>query len=467
MNSDNFEDRNAGAGVDGPRAFVIHPILPARLDPHAARRSVEEHLEEAVGLARAIALDVVVAQSYNIRTPAPGTLLGQGARDEIATMVEFHKPEVVIVNHTLSPVQQRNLEKELKTKVIDRTGLILEIFGERAQTNEGKIQVQLAALEYQKSRLVRLWTHLERQRATGKTGGPGEKQLELDRRMVTDKITQLKKELVQVRRTRELARKSRERVPFPIIALVGYTNAGKSTLFNRITGASVFAEDLLFATLDPTMRRVKLPESGHEVIFSDTVGFISDLPTHLVAAFRATLEQVKYADIILHVRDVTRVDHEMQREDVIGILKDLGIDYETDNRIVEVLNKTDLLTAEEAGDIVRRARKVTESLPVSALTGANVDNLLRLIAQKLSAGRREAEYHLSHREAGEALAWLHKYATLLGRKDNEDGVFVRVAIDPVDAGRFAARFGLHPLNPDYLIKDPSHDDQKQFYVPAD
>lgn len=442
-----FEHNKAGASAkQGPRALVVHPVLPARLDPHAARRDIEDHLDEAVGLAHAIWLDVAHAESFNIRTPSPGTLFSKGAQESVAALVEEYKPEVVIVNHALSPVQQRNLEKEWKVKVIDRTGLILEIFGARAQTAEGKIQVRLAALEYQKSRLVRSWTHLERQRATGKTGGPGETQLEIDRRMIGHQISQLKKELEEVRRTRDLARRSRERVPFPIIALVGYTNAGKSTLFNRLTGAEVFAKDLLFATLDPTMRRLKLPGTGQDVIISDTVGFISDLPTNLIAAFRATLEQVQFADIILHVRDISRPDHDVQRDDVIGILTDLGIDYEHDERVFEILNKTDLLDAEARDDIIRMESRRARVIPVSALTGDGTTNLLQSVSRKLAEGRREAEYQIPHAGAGEALAWLHQHATVLNRKDDDDGVHVRVAIEPAHIGRFRTHFGYKPLN---------------------
>lgn len=451
-----FEDNKAGASAkQGPRALVVHPVLPARMDPHAARRDIADHLDEAVGLAHAIWLDVVHSQSFNIRTPSPGSLFSKGASESVAALVEELKPEVVIVNHALSPVQQRNLEKEWAIKVIDRTGLILEIFGARAQTAEGKIQVRLAALEYQKSRLVRSWTHLERQRATGKTGGPGETQLEIDRRLIGHEIAQLKKNLEDVRRTRDLARRSRERVPFPIIALVGYTNAGKSTLFNRLTGAEVFAKDLLFATLDPTMRRLKLPGTGQDVIISDTVGFISDLPTHLIAAFRATLEQVQFADIILHVRDIARPDHDVQRDDVIQILTDLGIDYEHDPRVFEVLNKTDLLDIESRESIVRLESRRARVIPVSALTGDGSADLLKLVSQKLAEGRQEAEYKIPHAAAGEALAWLHQHATVLDRTDDDDNVHVRAAIEPAHIGRFRTHFGYKPLN----LPDPDDNEE--------
>src|SRR4051794_25531037 len=340
----NTENTGNGAAPTG-RALVIHPVLR---NEAGSLRTPEASLDEAVGLAAAIGLEVAEARTVMVSRPQPATLLGGGAVARIAEQIReaagAGEPiDLVVVDHALSPVQQRNLERAVAAKVIDRTGLILEIFGERARTREGQLQVKLAALSYQRSRLVRSWTHLERQRGGfGFLGGPGESQLELDRRLIGERIAKLKRELEEVRRTRGLHRKARERVPYPIVALVGYTNAGKSTLFNRLAGASVFAKDLLFATLDPTMRALELP-GGRKVIVSDTVGFISDLPTHLVAAFRATLEEVQAADIILHVRDIAHPDTAAQKADVDSVLKDLDIDPETDGRVVEVLNKIDLL----------------------------------------------------------------------------------------------------------------------------
>jgi GTP-binding protein HflX len=331
-------DGNTSEGNHSARAIVVHPDLSRTNNTAAQRRDADSMIEEICGLARAIALDVIGVKSFKLSQIQAGSFLTKGHRESIASLVEREDAEIVIVNHTLSPVQQRNLETAFGAKVIDRTGLILEIFGARAQTKEGRLQVELAAQEYQRSRLVRSWTHLERQRGgAGFMGGPGERQIEIDRRLISGRITKLKKELDVVRRTRELGRKARARVPFPVVALVGYTNAGKSTLFNRLTDSKVFAEDLLFATLDPTLRRLELP-NGQTVILSDTVGFISDLPTHLIAAFRATLEETLHADVILHVCDVASPDYDAQRKDVIEIMESLDIEYEDNPAIIEVYN---------------------------------------------------------------------------------------------------------------------------------
>jgi GTP-binding protein HflX len=427
-------------------AIVIHPVLPHALSSVTGNRSSEDVLEEAEGLARAIWLDVLDCRAVKVSRPSPGTLLGKGAVETIKTLIEELEPSIVIVDHPLTPVQQRNLEKEWNAKVIDRTGLILEIFGARAQTSEGKIQVELAALEYQQSRLVRSWTHLERQRGgAGFMGGPGETQIEMDRRIIRDKITKLKRDLDHIRKTRELQRKGREKTPFPIIALVGYTNAGKSTLFNRMTGSEVFAKDLLFATLDPTMRQLKLPNSQH-VILADTVGFISNLPTHLVAAFRATLEQVQFADVIMHVRDISRHDTDAQRQDVIDVLTSLDIDYETDPRIIEVLNKIDLLHQEhDQHDEKRDALFDSRKVAISALTGEGLGALVAQIEGIVSNDRVRVRYAIPP-EDGEALAWLHARTRIIKRTDKEKTITLTVEIDPADLGRFKDRF-------DYAAKE--------------
>jgi GTPase len=344
------------------RALVVHPYLSGR-----AARSPEMRLAEAVSLAAAIDLDVVAAETAPLRDPRPGTLFAGGRIEELKTTAQAMEIGLVVVDGTLSPIQQRNLERKLETKVIDRTGLILEIFGERARTREGVLQVELAALTYQRSRLVRSWTHLERQRGgAGFMGGPGERQIELDRRRIDDRITALKKELAQVSRTRGLHRTARTRTPYPVIALVGYTNAGKSTLFNRLTGADVMAEDLLFATLDPTMRVVKLP-SGRRVILSDTVGFITDLPTTLVAAFRATLEEVLEADLLVHVRAIDHAETDAQKADVEGVLSELGVDEPArQRRLVEAWNKIDALPPETRAETLAQAAQSPNTIPVSS-----------------------------------------------------------------------------------------------------
>ncbi len=399
-------------------------------------RSLESEIEEAEGLAHAISLDVLETRAAKIYEIAAGTLFGKGACESLGKDIEELEPTVVIVNFNLSPVQQRNLEKLWNVKVIDRTGLILEIFGERAQTKEGKIQVDLAALNYQRSRLVKSWTHLERQRAGGGfLGGPGETQLELDRRMIDEKINRLKKQLIEVRRTRDLGRQNREKVPFPVVALVGYTNAGKSTLFNTLTGADVFAEDLRFATLDPTLRRLKLP-NGQMVIFSDTVGFIADLPTHLVEAFRATLEQVQYADVILHVRDISSEDTESQREDVIKVLTDLGIDYAADPRIIEVLNKTDMV--EDFRPRIYRDFHGAQ-IGVSALRKKNLPALLEAVEDIVSVNRVSVKISLNAGQ-GKALSWLYANAEIVQKKAREDKLTLTVAIEPAELEKFKSRF---------------------------
>ena len=421
------------------RALIVHPVLPSGGPERIYTPELSEQLAEAEGLAHAIQLFVVGTRVAKVTKPSAGYLIGSGIRAEIAAQVEAEKPDVVIVNHSLSPVQQRNLEKEWQVKVIDRTGLILEIFGARAQTREGQLQVALASLDYQRSRLVRSWTHLERQRGgTGKTGGPGETQIELDRRMIADKIAKLKEELEGVRRNRDLQRRSRERVPYPIVAMVGYTNAGKSTLFNRLTGAHVFAENLLFATLDPTMRKLRLP-SGQDIILADTVGFIADLPTHLIAAFRATLEQVEQADIILHVRDCARPDSAAQAEDVVKILGDLGINADTDPRMIDVLNKID-----QADEPARTRLLAQDGVPISALTGEGIDGLLAAIGAKLAHWRRHLIYRVPM-AAGDALSWLHQHGHVTSQRPDGEDMLIVVDLEPAHVGRFRQRFSINPL----------------------
>ncbi len=426
-------------------ALIIHPVFTSV--PTLERGDIPQAIEEACGLAKAIDLDILEPLQVNISRINAGHFFGKGTRENIGKAVEEHQPDIVMVNHTLSPVQQRNLEKELGCKIIDRTGLILEIFGARAQTKEGRIQVELAQLNYQRSRLVKAWSHLERQRGgTSFIGGPGESQLELDKRLIAVRVANLKKELEKVRKTRDLGRKARERVPFPVVALVGYTNAGKSTLFNRLTGAKVFAEDLLFATLDPTLRRIELP-SGRTVILSDTVGFISDLPTHLVEAFRATLEQTQYADLILHVRDSTQVDYDIHKAEVIRIMADLGIEYETDERVFEVINKLDICPEARRDEIERDGKFQNHILPISAQTGQGVEHLLTVIDEFLSRNWEELTYKIPASD-GKALAWLYQHGEVLETKESaqghpkeDDGTLeIIVHIDPANKNRFESLF---------------------------
>jgi GTPase len=410
------------------RTLILVPVWKRQVrvgdkaKPFPQIHTPENRLAEAVGLANAIELEIVDAFVVPLSEPRPSTLLGSGKVDEIKGVVADYDIGLVIVDHIVTPVQQRNLEKAWGTKVIDRTGLILEIFGARARTKEGVLQVELAHLSYQKGRLVRAWTHLERQRGGGGfLGGPGEAQIELDRRMLQERIEAIKAELKEVVKTRELHRKGRRKVPYPIVAIVGYTNAGKSTLFNKITGAGVLAMDQVFATLDPTMRELKLP-SARKIILSDTVGFISDLPTMLVAAFRATLEEVIEADLILHVRDIAHEETEAQARDVEKVLSDLGIDtLPADNHILEVWNKVDLLTHERLGELQHEAtRNERQPVLVSAHSGAGLQALFSAIDARLGKADEILDVEIAGHQ-GALIAWLYENAEVLSRTTSDDG----------------------------------------------
>lgn len=436
----------------GERVVVVLPLLQrashsAGSGPEDESRSPEARLDEAVGLAAAIGLEIVETRIIRLQRPRAATLLGEGALASLAATVEEEGVSLVFVDGELTPIQQRNLERRLQCKVIDRTGMILEIFGARAQTAEGRLQVELASLTYQRSRLVRSWTHLERQRGGfGFLGGPGETQIEADRRQIDTRIARLKSDLAQVARTRSLHRAARQRRSCPVVALVGYTNAGKSTLFNRMTGEAVIARDQLFATLDPTIRGLRLP-SGQEIVLSDTVGFVSNLPTGLVAAFRATLEEVVNADLILHVRDASHPDTAVQKGDVERVLSELGIGPDLEGGpdrgppVLEVMNKIDRLADEDRAPLLSQAHRDQDSrpVPVSALCGDGLAGLLDVLDRRLAKDRRIYEFDLSP-EDGASLAWLYRHGTVIARDEDSSGqMHLRVELSPESVIRYHRR----------------------------
>lgn len=431
-------------------------VVPSLKENKLSPQEIDDRISEATGLTEAIDLEIADIVHTNIPKLRAATYISKGNIEKVQEALNvlsysgggedalddanLNAIDIIYFDGALSPVQQRNLEREWKSKVIDRTALILEIFGARAQTNEGKLQVELAAMTYQRSRLVRSWTHLERQRGgAGFMGGPGETQIEIDRRIIGDRIVQIKKEIEQLKKNRDLQRRARERVPFPIVALVGYTNAGKSTLFNKLTGEKIFAKDLLFATLDTTMRRVELP-SGQNMILSDTVGFISNLPTQLIAAFRATLEQVEYADIILHVEDISNPSHIQQRHDVLSILNDLGVNADHSEHIITVFNKIDRLDEDDKVFQLNQANRKDDIVAISAVSGEGVDDLLEKISEMLSRNYQYITAHIALHD-GKANAWLHEHAEVLNVTCRDDDIEIHAKIEDYKIAQFKKLFG--------------------------